>query len=72
MPLSQSEGLTVQFLKWAADKPRTRAEIRDAWSSTCPLNSAWENALCDDLVAFAPDGRVIVTARGKALLAAAR
>ena len=40
----------MQFLEWLASRPRRYAEVREAWSSTCPLNCAWEDAIADDLV----------------------
>jgi hypothetical protein len=69
---SQATFLTVQFLDWVKDRPRTIADIRDAWTSTCPLNSAWEDAIADDLVAFEPGGRLLLTAKGRARLHDAR
>jgi hypothetical protein len=65
---SQATFLPVQFLDWVARRPRTLADVRDAWQSTCPLNSAWEDAIADDLVAFGPEGHVVLTARGRARL----
>jgi hypothetical protein len=62
---SQAKLLTVQFLRWVASRPRRYADVQEAWQSTCPLNSAWEDAIADDLVAFAPDGHLILTARGR-------
>ena len=68
--------LTVQFLAWIAARPRLYGEVREAWQSTCPLNSAWEDAMDADLVAFAPGGAasaqtpIILTARGRAVLEA--
>jgi hypothetical protein len=64
--------LTVQFLEWVAARPRGYAETRNAWSSTCPLNCAWEDALCDGLVERTGDGRVMLTEYGRARLAEAR
>src|SRR6266704_1988320 len=46
---SEAKLLTVQFLQWVAVRPRSYAEVRDTWSSTCPLNCAWEDAVSDDL-----------------------
>jgi hypothetical protein len=57
--------LTVQFLEWLVLRPRRYAEVREAWSSTCPLNCAWEDALADDLVRHCPDGRIVLTERGR-------
>ncbi len=42
---SEARFLTVQFLQWLAVRPRSDAEVRDAWSSTCPLNCAFEDAI---------------------------
>ena len=63
--------LTLQFLKWVAERPRSYAELRDAWSSTCPLNCAWENAVADDLIERRPDGSLLLTALGQARLVGA-
>ena len=60
--------LTVEFLKWVAARPRSVAEARQAWSSTCPLNCAWEDAISDDLVARRSDGRLELTPQGRARL----
>ena len=61
---SQATFLTVQFLDWVASRPRSQAETRAAWGSTCPLNCAWEDALADDLIALTNDGGIVLTARG--------
>ena len=66
---SEAKFLLVQFLDWVDARPRRIAEVRAAWSSTCPLNCAWEDALCDDLVECRGDGGVGLTARGRARLA---
>ncbi len=47
---SEAKFLMVQFLEWLEARPRRVAEVRAAWSSTCPLNCAWEDAISDDLV----------------------
>jgi hypothetical protein len=65
---SEAKLLMVQFLEWIDARPRRTAEARAAWSSTCPLNCAWEDAVCDDLVACGLDGRISLTARGRARL----
>ena len=65
---SEAKLLTLQFLKWVAERPRVCAEVRAAWSSTCPLNCAWEDAITDDLVERAADGHLALTARGHARL----
>ena len=68
---SEAKLLTVQFLKWVAERPRSYAELRDAWSSTCPLNCAWEDAIADDLIERGAAGSLVLTARGQARLTGA-
>ncbi|HEX3860726.1 MAG TPA: hypothetical protein VHY35_03460 [Stellaceae bacterium] len=65
---SEARLLMRQFLEWVGARPRRVVEARTAWSSTCPLNCAWEDALTDDLVALTRDGRVSLTARGQGWL----
>jgi hypothetical protein len=69
--------LTEQFLAWVADRPRTYAEAMEAWRSTCPRLSIWEDALGDELVRLdagaggLSDCRVVLTSRGRERLLAA-
>ena len=65
---SEAKFLMVQFLEWLEAKPRSVSEVRAAWSSTCPLNCAWEDALSDDLVECRADGAVTLSAPGRARL----
>lgn len=69
---NEAKLLTVQFLAWVAARPRSYREVRDAWSSTCPLNCAWEDAIADDLVRHRADGFVALTERGQERLAVGR
>ena len=43
--------LLRQFLEWVAERPRTYHETMDAWRTSCPRISVWEDALVDGLVA---------------------
>jgi hypothetical protein len=68
--------LMVQFLTWLADRPRTYAEAMDAWRSSCPRLTVWEDAIADGLIRVHGDGplaraEVTLTARGQAALDAA-
>jgi hypothetical protein len=69
--------LTAQFLAWLAARPRTYEETMEAWRSTCPRLSVWEDALGAGLVALQSgsgqmrDSRVTLTPAGWAALAAA-
>ncbi|MFL5057582.1 MAG: hypothetical protein ACJ8DE_20380 [Microvirga sp.] len=67
--------LTLQLLAWIAARPRTYAETMEAWRTTCPRLTIWEDAVSDGLVTVdgadsMQDGRVLVTDSGRALLAA--
>ncbi len=70
-------GNLLQFLDWIAERPRTYAQTMDAWRSSCPRLSAWEDATTNGLVDVprSPDGTeavVVLTPKGQALLASAR
>ncbi len=41
---------TRDFVQWVARKPRTYAEAMEAWRSSCPRLTAWEDALAAGLV----------------------
>ena len=71
-----SAGLLTQLLRWVADQPRTYGETMDAWRTSCPRISVWEDALLDGLVVM--DGepastqgqmRVVLTQAGMDRLA---
>jgi hypothetical protein len=70
-----AHALTLQFLAWVDEAPRTYAQAMEAWRSTCPRLSIWEDAILDGLVAFAGGAtrnksRVTLTPKGRALLRA--
>jgi hypothetical protein len=68
--------LTVQFLTWVAERPRSYGDAMDAWRTSCPRLSIWEDAVRDGLVtldrpqpgAKMRDRAVVITPRGLALL----
>jgi len=69
-------GILLQFLAWVAAQPRTYAEAMEAWRTSCPRLSIWEDAACDELVRVDPvcaaahaEAAVLLTDRGAALLA---
>jgi hypothetical protein len=64
--------LMGQFLDWVTSGKRTHADVMAAWQSSCPRLSIWEDAMIEGLVKFAGDvdRSVVVTDRGRALLAA--
>jgi hypothetical protein len=59
---------TVQLLVWIAERPRGYAETMEAWKTSCPRLSVWEDALSDDLVRV-ERGCVVLTTAGSELLA---
>jgi hypothetical protein len=65
--------LTLEFLTWVASRPRTHAEAMEAWASTCPRNSVWDDALIDSLIQVESadtmsHSKMILTPRGRAVL----
>jgi hypothetical protein len=70
--------LTAQFLAWLAARPRSYEETMEAWRSSCPRLSVWEDALGAGLVALQSgagrmrETRVVLTQGGRAALALAQ
>ncbi len=65
--------LTLEFLRWVSSRRRTYAEAMEAWRSSCPRHTIWEDALADGLIQFEGGEKlrqfeVALTARGRALL----
>lgn len=62
-----ANALMLQFLAWVSERPRTRADVLEAWRSTCPRLSIWEDATIDGLVCI--DNKcVTLTPSGRAVL----
>lgn len=65
--------LTVDFLQWISSRPRTYADAMEAWRTSCPRNSVWEDALIGGLIQIENGNRVnestvSLTPKGKAIL----
>jgi hypothetical protein len=65
--------LMREFLTWIADRQRTYADAMDAWRSSCPRHTVWEDALAEGLIQVeqrAPVSEAIVTltTHGRAIL----
>ncbi len=62
--------IMLQFLAWVADRPRSYTETMEAWHSTCPRLSVWEDAIIDGLVRIENGvGRAVkLPPRGSAML----
>lgn len=65
--------LTIDFLRWLDSEPRDYIDVMDAWRTSCPRLTVWEDALDAGLISrtHVAGGplRVTLTAAGKALLA---
>lgn len=66
--------IMIQFLAWIADRPRNYAQTMDAWRSSCPRLSVWEDAIIEGLIRIESNANrsVRLTPRGAAVLAQAQ
>jgi hypothetical protein len=68
--------IMLQFLDWVARRSRTYAETMEAWRTSCPRLSVWEDALIEGLIQIeggsSQPALVLLTARGRAILDARR
>ena len=67
------EALTLQLLHWVAERPRTYDETMQAWRSTCPRLTIWEDAVGQGLLVVADgqsmrEAKVLLSDSGRALL----
>ena len=70
-----TSALTMQLLAWIAARPRSYQDTMEAWRTTCPRLTIWEDAVGDGLVfvesaELMKDARVLLTESGRALLQA--
>ena len=63
--------IMLQFLAWVAERPRTRADVMEAWRS-CPHISVWEDSVIEGLVKLEGRGAIALTPLGQAALMASR
>jgi hypothetical protein len=76
-PHRHSTALMLQMLAWIDARPRGYGETMDAWRTSCPRLTVWEDAVDDGLVRIEATGtgrqadvKVRLTAHGAALLSA--
>lgn len=66
------EPLIFDLVEWVAREPRTHADVMNAWRTSCPRLTVWEDAVDRGLVERKSDnGRgavVVVTERGRKFL----
>jgi hypothetical protein len=69
-----NEALVLDLVAWVAEKPRGYAEAIEAWRTSCPRLTIWEDAAeAGYLTRVQRDGTealVVATDRGRRLLAA--
>ena len=65
------DALMMQFLEWLTMRPRTYTDAMEAWRSTCPRHTTWEDALAEGFIEVGgadASSPVIVTACGRSAL----
>jgi hypothetical protein len=65
--------MTLEFLEWISSRPRTYADVMEAWRTTCPRHPVWEDALINGLIQIQNGGMmdqsgVTLTPKGQILL----
>jgi hypothetical protein len=70
----ENPALVLDLIEFVARRPRSYAEVMDAWRTSCPHLPIWEDAVARGLVAEMHDGghMVRVTEAGEAFLRAMR
>ena len=68
-----NEALTRQLLHWLGQQPRPYADTMEAWRTSCPRLTIWEDAMTAGLIERVPGSstraaQVRVTAAGQAYL----
>jgi len=67
---SNLDSLVFDLVEWVGKQPRTYAQVMDAWRTSCPRLTVWEEALergllvrCGEKVAVTETGRSFVRQR---------
>jgi hypothetical protein len=71
-----NDALTARLLEWIGERPRAYVETMEAWRTSCPRLSIWEDALSRGLIervgsSKLSDALVQVTSAGKTHLRSA-
>jgi len=69
------DALVLDFVEWIAASPRRYADVMEAWKTSCPRLTIWEDAIDSGLVQRCRiDGELSIeaTAVGRDLLATTR
>lgn len=62
------DALICDLVEWLASAPRTRAEVVDAWRSSCPRLTVIEDAVEGGWIERAPGATFLPTREGYALV----
>lgn len=62
-----------EFLRWVSERPRTYRDAMDAWKSSCPRLTVWEDALHEGFIRIEPaspgnEAAVLLTEAGSAAI----
>ena len=64
--------LVFDLVQWVAREPRTYAEVIDAWKTSCPRLTVWEDAVDQGFITRKNIGArgtiIVLTGAGRALL----
>lgn len=78
----QNRALIIDLIEWIAREPRTYQQVLDAWRTSCPRLTVWEDALeagfiaCEQhdtlgtVVNITPAGRAFIVGETRAAAAA--
>lgn len=68
----ENRSLVLDLVEWVAKRPRPYTEVMEAWRTSCPRLTVWEDAVDHDLVIRSRNDRgetmVAATERGRKLL----
>ena len=67
MTESNLESLVFDLVEWVGKEPRTYRQVMDAWRTSCPRLTVWEEALERGYLARSGEG-VHVTGAGQAFV----
>jgi len=67
MTESNLDSLVFDLVEWVGKEPRTYRQVMDAWRTSCPRLTVWEEALDRGYVARRGEG-VLVTEAGQKFL----
>lgn len=70
MTITAPPSLMLDLVAFVATRPRPYAEVIEAWRTSCPRLTVWEDTVDAGLVACRADGQVVATEKGLQALSA--